>query len=119
MLSMRTGDSSAWMGLYQGRKHYALCPGGSALAVRRDGKLFSDRCFDPNVPPDVGAGKSIKALIPAASAHQVRNLPEPTIAVAMNFVDIVNVDRFVARARSMSTLAGDQLTTNEGSDRCI
>jgi hypothetical protein len=47
-------------------------------------------------------------FIPAGSAHQVANLPgATTVAIAMNYVDIANVDRFLNRVRDMSRTVGE------------
>jgi hypothetical protein len=112
-------DTAAWMGLYQGRKHWRIVPPDDRhLLYEAEPNKFPTDVFDPDFEtyPTVALAKVYDGVmqpgdiifIPAASAHQVRNLPgDPTVAVAMNFVDIANVERFVKTARELSTSAGE------------
>ena len=114
-------DTAAWMGLYQGRKHWRIVPPGDRHLLHESAErinTFPTDIFKPDFSayPTLSMAKVYDGImhpgdiifIPAGSAHQVRNLPgDPTIAVAMNYVDIVNVDQFLARAVELSTSAGE------------
>lgn len=102
--------TAAWMGLIQGRKHWAIAKPTATAALYEDvssssapaagrfnaSLLGQRKLVDLLRPGEVydgilEAGEVI--FIPADCPHQVRNL-EKTVAVAVNFVDSVNLDGF-------------------------
>ena len=113
-------DTSAWMGLIKGQKHWRIVPPSDrALLYESPTRIntFPTDIFTPNYLQyptmrhitvyDGILNKNEMIFIPAASAHQVQNLPgPPTVAIAMNYVDIANVDRFTQRIQDMSQTSG-------------
>lgn len=113
-------DTHAWMGLMSGQKHWRIVPASNrSLLYESSIKMntFPTDIFTPNydkyptmrhvtVYDGILAPNEI-IFIPSASAHQVRNLPgETTVAIAMNYVDIANVDQFLNRVNEMSHTNG-------------
>ena len=114
-------DTSAWMGLMSGRKHWRIVPPDDRPLLYESSKkinTFPTDIFAPDfiqhpamrhitVYDGMLAANEI-IFIPAASAHQVENMPgPPTVAIAMNYVDIANVDRFMKRVSDLSQASGE------------
>lgn len=111
-------DSAAWMGLMQGRKHWRIGHRDDRHLLYESAEYVnrfpSTDIFLPNLTaqPAMSLARVYDGVlepgdllfIPAGVPHQVRNLPgEATVSVAMNYVDIAGLDRFLARIREAAT----------------
>ena len=114
-------DTAAWMGVVQGKKHWRIVPPADRdflYEFHETTNVFPTDLFvlDKEKYPLMTLSTIYDAVlqagdvlfIPAASAHQVRNLRgEPTVAVAMNYVDESNLPMFLDKSREMAHTDGD------------
>jgi len=113
-------DTAAWMGVVQGKKHWRLVPPSERFLLHERPEkrnVFEANLFD--FSEDYGSvrfatiydtilSKGDVIFIPSASAHQVNNLPgEPTIAIAMNYVDETNEEMFLSACNEVREENGD------------
>ena len=113
-------DTAAWMGVVQGRKHWRLVPPSDRYLLHE--RPEKRNVFEADLFEIKDAHRSAKfakiydavlsegdvIFIPAASAHQVQNLPgEPTVAIAMNYVDETNEERFLKICKEVRFDNGD------------